>query len=228
MCGRMSLYFPKEDLEARFDAHLAEDVTYRPRYNIAPDSSIEIITSENPDEIDQYTWGFIPNLAGGPEQRFINARSETAHEKPAFRDAWVHRPCLVLTSGFYEWKQRNGGPKEPYRIYRPDNSAFALAGLWEKWTPETGDPIRTVTILTTEANAVVRPIHDRMPVVLPREREDEWLVRSADDRRDLIRPVSADLLDAHPISTMVNDPSNDDPRVIEPLRNEQAGLDRFK
>ncbi len=228
MCGRMSLYLPEEDIESRFNAEFAADVTYQPRYNIAPDSRVEIITNENTGVIDQYLWGLVPSWAENPEQGFINARAETANEKPAFRSAWANRPCLVLTSGFYEWKQTNGGPKEPYRVYRTDHAGFALAGLWEEWSRESGESIRTVTILTTEPNDVVRSIHDRMPVVLQRSEEQSWLERSPEARREMCRPFPGESLDAYPISKYVNDPSHDDPRVIEPLGNEQTGLDRFE
>lgn len=174
------------------------------------------------------TCGDSPSWSADPERGFINARAGTAHEKPAFRSAWADRPCLVLTSGFYEWKQRDGGPKEPYRVYRTDDDAFALAGLWEERSGDSGESLRTVTILTTEPNDVVRPIHIRMPVVLPRSAERSWLERSPEGRRELCRPFPEDTLDTYPISTVVNDPSNDDPRVVDPLGNEQAGLDRFE
>lgn len=224
----MSLFLPEEDIESRFDAEFAADSSYRPRYNIAPDTPIEIITNENPDVIDQYLWGLVPSWADDLMQGFINARSETAHEKPTFRSAWSNRPCLVLTTGFYEWKQANGRAKEPYRVYRSNDAAFALAGLWEEWSGDAGESIRTVTILTTEPNEVVRPIHDRMPVVLPRSDEQAWLERSPDGRREMCQPISGEELDAYPLSTFVNDPSHDDPRVIEPVGNEQTGLDRFE
>ena len=224
MCGRTSLFVPASDLEDRFEATVPAD--YRPRYNVAPGEPLEIITAEDPDRIDRYTWGLVPHWADEPMDGFINARSETAHEKPSFRDAWADRPCLVLSSGFYEWRSLNGGPKQPYRIYREDGPAFAMAGLWDV-AGENGDARPTVTILTTEPNETVAPIHDRMPVVLSRDDEEAWLRADPTERSDLCRPYAGDDLEAYPIATTVNDPGTDDARVIEPLETEQSDLDEF-
>ena len=224
MCGRTSLFVELESLEDRFDATVVSD--YEPRFNIAPGEPIEVIANDAPDQIDRYAWGLVPRWADDPEDGFINARSETADEKPAFRDAWERRPCLIPSSGFYEWRERNGGPKQPYRIYREDDVAFAMAGLWEEWTGEDEETLRTVTVLTTEPNETVEPIHDRMPVVLPRGEEETWLSADPDEREELCRPYPGDL-DAYPISTEVNDPDNDDARVIEPLEGEQTDLGEF-
>jgi putative SOS response-associated peptidase YedK len=133
MCGRNSLFIDQADLEARFDAEVVTDGGYTPRYNIAPGDDLHIITNEAPDEIDAYHWGPIPFWADEPEEGIINARSETADEKRVFEQAWESRPCLVLSSGFYEWKSPNGGSKQPYRIYREDDPAFAMAVLWDIW-----------------------------------------------------------------------------------------------
>ncbi|MFB6300228.1 MAG: SOS response-associated peptidase [Halobacteriales archaeon] len=227
MCGRTSLFVDRADLEDRFDARVVADGGYRPRFNIAPGEPLEIITNDTPDEIDRYTWGLVPHWADEPGEAFVNARSETAHEKPAFQDAWASRPCLILSSGFYEWRQRNGGAKQPYRIYREDDVAFAMAGLWAEWEGENDESFRTVTILTTEPNQIVKPIHDRMPVILPRDEERTWLTADAAERYELCRPYPGDDLDAYPISTMVNDPDNDDARVIEPAETAQSDLDSF-
>jgi putative SOS response-associated peptidase YedK len=227
MCGRTSLFVPLDDLESRFDAEYVADGGYRPRFNIAPHQPIEVISNGASDEIDQYTWGLLPPWADDLNDGFINARSETAHEKRSFKDAWESRPCLVLSSGFYEWQKPNGGPKQPYRIYREDDVAFAMAGLWQEWNGDGDDSLRSVTILTTEPNDVVEPIHDRMPVVLPETEEDLWLAAGPDERRELCRPYPEDDLDTYPISTTVNNPENDTATVIEPLGNEQSGLGEF-
>jgi putative SOS response-associated peptidase YedK len=226
MCGRTSLFIPPDDLEARFDARIVADA-YHPRFNIAPGDPLEIISNDATDEIDQYIWGLLPHWATEPKEGFINARSETAHEKPSFRDAWAKRPCLVLSSGFYEWHRPDGGRKEPYRIYREDDVAFAMAGLWEEWRHEGWNPIRTVTILTTDANAALEPIHDRMPVVLSRDDEQTWLSAGPEKRRELCRPYAENDLAAYPISTFVNNPYNDDARVIERIENTQSDLGEF-
>lgn len=226
MCGRNSLFPPALELESRFDASLAADVSYRPRYNIAPGSHLEVITNESPETIEQFHWGLLPHWADEVDDGLINARSETADEKRPFRAAWEERPCLVLSSGFYEWQRPNGGPKQPYRVYHPDLPAFAMAGLWQETTIEDA-PIHSVTILTTAPNDLVAPIHDRMPVVLPRETEDAWLRSGPDVRKDLCRPYPADDLDAYPIDTAVNNPLNDDPSVIEPATRTQSDMTEF-
>ena len=226
MCGRTSLFVSQSDLEQRFDADVASGVDYRPRFNIAPGEDLEVVTNEAPGAIEQFHWGLLPPWADAVDDGLINARAETADEKRSFREAWASRPCLVLSSGFYEWQRGNGGPKQPYRIHREDDPAFALAGLWQA-TEIDDETIRSVTILTTEPNDLMEPIHDRMPVVLPREEEDAWLSSGPEPRADLCRPYPADDLEAYPISTRVNDPSNDDARVIEPAETEQSGLDEF-
>jgi putative SOS response-associated peptidase YedK len=226
MCGRTSLFAALADVEETFDARLVADGGYRPRYNIAPGEPLEVITNEAPDAIDRYHWGLLPPWADEDDEGFINARSETASEKRSFADAWESRPCLVLSSGFYEWKATNGGPKRPYRVYREDAPAFAMAGLWDVWEGEDRS-IPSVTILTTEPNDLISPIHDRMPVVLPTDEEAAWLTGAPDERAELCQPYPESDLDAYEISTRVNDPTNDDPSVIEPLGHEQSGLGEF-
>ncbi|WP_331232270.1 SOS response-associated peptidase [Natronorarus salvus] len=226
MCGRNALFTPQGELEARFGAKIVTDGGYTPRYNIAPGDGLEVITNEASEEIDQFHWGLIPFWADEPGEGIINARSETAHEKRTFEDAWESRPCLVLSSGFYEWQERTGGPKQPYRIHREDTPAFAMAGLWEVWTNgETEIPC--VTILTTEPNEMMKSIHDRMPVVLPTDVEETWLAADPYERRELCGPYPDEDLEVYEISTQVNNPGNDDPSVIEPLDYDQSGLDHF-
>lgn len=243
MCGRTSLFIPQEDLESRFDARVVTDGGYVPRYNIAPGDDLAVITNTSTDVIDQFHWGVVPPWGDGPGDGIINARSETVAEKPVFEDAWESRPCLVLSTGFYEWRERNGGSKRPYRVYREDDPAFAMAGLWEVWSgggdrednPDSGGKASDastgsrscVTILTTEPSEVMEPIHDRMPVVLEKSAEDTWLTADPDERAALCRPYPGDDLDAYEISTRVNDPTNDDLSVIEPLEHDQSGLGEF-
>ena len=226
MCGRNSLFPPAVELETRFDSSLATGVEYSPRFNIAPGSGLEVITNDQPDKIDQFHWGLLPHWAETIDDGFINARSETADEKPAFREAWDDRPCLVLSSGFYEWQTTNGGPKQPYRIYKNDQPAFAMAGLWEETTID-GETVRSVTILTTDPNELVAPIHDRMPVVLREADERRWLEESPDSRAELCKPYPSDDLDAYEISTRVNNPANDDATVIEPADRTQSDITDF-
>ncbi|SFR97588.1 Putative SOS response-associated peptidase YedK [Halomicrobium zhouii] len=229
MCGRTSLFLEPDDLEERFGAELVTDggVDYRPRFNIAPGDDLEVITNEAPETIAQFQWGLVPSWADDPNQGMINARSETAAEKRSFGEAWERRPCLVPSTGFYEWQERDVGGKRPYRIYRDgDDPAFAMAGLWERWEGD-GESLATVTILTTEPNDVVEPIHDRMPVILEKSRERDWLDAGPDERRELCRLYPGDDLDAYPISTAVNDPSHDHAGIIEEDESEQTGLGEF-
>lgn len=224
MCGRTSLFAPPEELADRFGATVPDD--YRPRYNIAPTEPVEVITSGEPDTIQRFYWGFMPEWADTGDEGFINARAETADEKPAFEDAWASRPCLVLSSGFYEWKETDRGTKQPYRVYREDDAAFAMAGLWQRWEGD-GQSRETVTILTTEPNDLIEPLHHRMAVVLPREDEETWLTAGPEERSELCRPYPRDDLDAYKISTAVNDPSNDSPGIIDEDDTEQSGLGEF-
>jgi putative SOS response-associated peptidase YedK len=229
MCGRTSLFAPAPDLADRFDAAVPD--AYEPRYNIAPTEPVEVVTGADPAEIQRFHWGLRPSWAGADEGGHINARAETVAEKPAFADAWESRPCLVLSSGFYEWKDTGRGGKRPYRVHREGDVAFAMAGVHERWEPDDGDtdatPLDTVTILTTEPNELIEPLHHRMAVVLPADEEEQWLTGGPEERADLCRPYPDDDLDAYPISTAVNDPSNDSPGIIEPDETEQSGLGEF-
>ena len=169
-------------------------------------------------------WGLIPSWAKDPAigARMINARAETLAEKPAFRTAFRKRRCLVLADGFYEWQKRGSGPKQPYRIARGDGAPFAFAGLWERWRdPADGRSVETCTIVTTDANALLRPIHHRMPVILGPEAYGPWLDPASEAERLqalLAAEPGLDLL-AVAISTRVNKVANDDPEVLMPLED---------
>ena len=174
-------------------------------------------------------WGLIPFWAKDSKigTRMINARSETVAEKPAFRAAFRQRRCLVLADGFYEWQRLERG-KQPFYIRQRDEGPFAIAGLWEYWEgPEGG--IESCTLLTTQPNDLVRPLHNRMPVILHPDDYDLWLDRSVQEPallQPLLRPYSPEDMMAYPISTWINKPENDGPRCIEPLA--QQGQISFK
>ncbi|WP_330633592.1 SOS response-associated peptidase [Halocatena halophila] len=225
MCGRNSLFIDLEDLEQRFEAKVESEEAYETRYNIAPGGRMEIITNNSPDEIKRFHWGLIPFWADEPEEGIINARSETVDEKRVFEQSWESHPCLVLSTGFYEW-QSKGGSKQPYRIFREDDPAFAMAGIWDQWEGDSAS-ISCMSILTTEPNDLMKPIHDRMPVVLPKDAEDVWLSTGSEHRKEMCRPYPDEDLAADPITTRVNNPQNDDPQVIESIDSEQSGLDEF-
>lgn len=224
-------------LRSRFGAAPTRVVeAYVPQYNIAPSEGLVVVTNESPGTMDVFQWGFVPEWADDPDDvpAPINARRETVTEKPMFRDAVEHRRCLVLADGFYEW-QGNRGHKQPYRVCREDRQPFAFAGLWSHWTPhedaastDGAEERRTTTILTTEANAVVEPIHDRMPVILEPNEEATWLDGPLEAATGVLDPHPPDPLVAYPVSTRVNDPNNDDADLLQEIDiGTQSGLDEF-
>ena len=246
MCGRYSLTTPVEGLRQLFE--FPERPNLKPRYNIAPTQEVVAVRATPPAgaadaaemgrravgesgagrHLVSLRWGLIPSWAKDPAigARMINARAETLAEKPAFRSAFRKRRCLVAADGFYEWQTRSGGPKQPYRIARPDGGPFAFAGLWERWrNPTEGRDVESCTIVTTAANATLSPIHHRMPVILAPESYDLWLDPEAE--QDRVRGLLAadpgmDLV-ATAISTRVNKVANDDPEVILPLDGASDG-----
>ena len=224
MCGRYSIFLEPREVAERFDVAVPDDL--EPHYIAAPSQSLPVITNHDPDRVSHQQWGLIPSWADDDFQGLINARGETVTEKPAFRDAYERRRCLVLADGYYEWQQREGG-KQPYRITLPDEEPFAMAGLWERWTPSTTQTglsdfggrdasdeadatVETFTVVTTEANAFQAAYHHRMPVVLSPDEEREWL---ADPSPELLDPYDGELR-AYPVSTKVNSPANDTPDVL--------------
>lgn len=220
MCGRYSLTTPSEALADMFDAGPLD--SFPPRYNIAPTQHVPVVRLD-PDSRREWAmlrWGLIPSWAKDPAigNRMINARAETAAEKPSFRAAMRRRRCLVPTDGFYEW-QKSGNQKQPMRIELADGKPFAFAGLWEHWQSPAGDAVETFTILTTEASADLSAIHHRMPVILAPEHYQVWLEVGSGDVEivlPLLAPYQAERLVARPVSRHVNNPRNDDPRCLEP------------
>jgi putative SOS response-associated peptidase YedK len=220
MCGRFTLTATPKAIAETFQ--VPELPGLEPRYNIAPTQPVPIIRNAegaSSRALVQVRWGLIPSWADDPSigNRLINARAETAAEKPSFRAAFRHRRCLIPASGFYEW-QKVGTKKQPHYIRPPDNAPFAFAGLWEHWE-KGGGPIESCTILTTEANVLMRPIHDRMPVILGPEAWDRWLdpnEQQAAALKPLLRPCPDGWLTAYPVSTRVNNPKYDGPACIAP------------
>lgn len=218
MCGRYTLTATGE-LQARFDI-AGEAPGVAARYNVAPTQTLPVVTRNSPNQLAVMRWGLIPSWAKDASvgNRMINARAETVAEKPSFRNALRARRCLVPASGFYEWK-RDGTRKVPHYIHLTDEPLFAFAGLWEQWRSPEGETIRSYTIITTEPNALMASIHNRMPVILPREVEDDWLngeITDAGYLTSLLRPYPADAMDAYPVSPAVNSPARDTPDLIAP------------
>lgn len=227
MCGRFALYISLEELADCFDltdlpAQLA------PRYNIAPTQPVGVVRV-NPvtgkREWALTLWGLIPSWSKDPTMgaRMINARAETVDEKPSFRAAFKRRRCIIPASGFYEWMKKAGG-KQPYFITAAHGEPLGFAGLWEGWHGPNGEEIESCTILTTDANEAIAPLHDRMPVILAPEDYDEWLGDGKDAApahlarlKHLFRPYPAAQMQLYPVSTYVNSPRNEGEGCIERL-----------
>ncbi|HYL91985.1 MAG TPA: SOS response-associated peptidase [Alphaproteobacteria bacterium] len=217
MCGRYRLTAKERYMRDHFG--LDEDPVWAPRWNIAPTQPVPVIRQDAKQPRRAFSlmrWGLIPYWAKDPSIGFktINAMSETAAEKPAFRDAMKQRRCLLPADGFYEWQKMGPKEKQPYNFGLLDGSAFAFAGLWDRWRDPAGQVIESCTILTTEPNSLVAAVHDRMPAILSPEDYDLWLDPGLEDPKrvsDCLKPYEAKLMKRYPVSTRVNRPENDDP-----------------
>jgi putative SOS response-associated peptidase YedK len=211
MCGRFTLRTPKERIKREFQ--LGEEPPVEARFNIAPTQSILVVRQiEDEREGALLKWGLIPSWAKDDSMsaRLINARSETVAEKPAFREAFKQRRCIIPADGFYEWK-REGKGKQPFFFSLRDGRPFGFAGLWDRWRDEGEKVVESCTILTTEANEVLKGVHDRMPVILHPETYGVWLdtdMRVVDSLKELLGPYPASEMTAYPVSAQVNSPKN--------------------
>jgi putative SOS response-associated peptidase YedK len=238
VCGRYTLATPDPaQLRGRFG--IGESVVIRQRFNVAPGDEVLAVTTDRDGHPrgEELRWGLVPSWASDPNTglKMINARVETAAEKPAFRLAMERFRCLIIADGFYEWQPRPSRPKQPYWITRADHEPFAFAGLWSVWRPRDGageidraaPALRTCTILTTAANAEIASLHDRMPVILHRDEEAPWLSHDTTvaELRDLLRGLSAAETAARTVGTAVNDAHYDRPECLDPPTPElQASL----
>jgi putative SOS response-associated peptidase YedK len=218
MCGRYTITATPEVLRALFG--YTEQPNFPPRYNIAPTQPIPIVRLvDGKRNFALVRWGLLPSWVKDPKKftLLINARGESAAEKPAFRAAMKRRRCLIPADGFYEW-QASGARKQPYYIHKKSGEPFAFAGLWETWTGPNGEELETAAIVTTAANKTLAPIHDRMPVILAPDAFDLWLDAANVDPMTasaLIHPAPENWLEAYPISTDVNRVANDNPKLLE-------------
>jgi putative SOS response-associated peptidase YedK len=213
MCGRFTVRSNLKKVAEEFD--LSDVPVHEPRYNIAPTQDVAVVRFDRHTgtrRLDLLRWGLVPFWADDPKigNRLINARSESAADKPAFKHSMRAKRCLVVADGFYEWRKRNGA-KQPYLIRLKDDRPFGFAGLWDRWD-KNGDPIESCTILTTDANDLLAPLHDRMPVIIPRSAYGLWLdpaVTDPDMLRPLLVPFPSGEMEAYPVSTVVNSAKNE-------------------
>ncbi len=218
MCGRFTLTVQAEILRDLFELETIPDLT--PRYNIAPTQEVAAVrqTEQGSRELVRLRWGLIPSWADSPAVgvRMLNARSETVAGKPAFRSAFRQRRCLIPADGFFEW-QNQMGRKQPFYFRLRDGKPFALAGLWEHWQ-QGARIIESCTVLTTEANEIVRPLHERMPVILPPSAYETWLdpkMQRTEVLLPLLAAYPAGEMIAHPVNMRVNSPRNDDEECVQ-------------
>lgn len=220
MCGRYNLTTSSEALVEHF--LLPRQVRFQASYNIAPSQKILNIVEldDGSRKAVNLFWGLVPSWAKDSKNsvHLINARMETVREKPSFRSAFKHRRCLIPATGFYEWQKSESG-KQAFHIHRADRQLFAFAGLWEQWQHET-DTLYSCTVITTAATELMRPIHDRMPVVIPAEHYHHWLDKTAtaDQAFELLDNPAYTLMEAIPIGDWVNNPRHDDERCLQPIR----------
>jgi putative SOS response-associated peptidase YedK len=223
MCGRFTLTTDQKELAESF-AEFEVPVELSPRYNIAPSQPVAVVANNSQNRIEFFQWGLVPSWAKDPGigNRMINARSETLAEKPSFKNAYKRRRCLVLADGFYEWRKDPGAKtKTPMYIQLTSGQPFAFAGLWESWHGADGSNILSCTVITTAPNEFMAEIHNRMPVILPSNTYAQWLdpaEQAPDQLNDLLKPYPADLMKAYPVSKFVNNPKNDTPDCITPLK----------
>ncbi|MDC0760651.1 SOS response-associated peptidase [Brevibacillus sp. AG] len=223
MCGRFTLVTNLELWNARFQIEVIP-FDMQPRYNIAPGQLIPaIISDQGKRRIGQLKWGLVPFWSKDEKvgYKMINAKSETLREKPAFKNLFARKRCIIPADGFYEWK-KVGKEKRPMRIMMKTGEPFAFAGLYDTWTSPEGDKLHSCTIITTKPNEVVADIHDRMPVILNEQDEAIWLDREkfdADLLQSLLVPYDHEEMKAYPVPAMVGSPKNDIPECIEEIAN---------
>ena len=222
MCGRFTLTVNPAEVQETFSPYSFPQ-KFAPRFNIAPTQPILAIPNDDQNTADFFVWGLIPMWAKDPSigNRMINARGETLEEKPAFRSSLKYKRCLILADGFYEWKGAEGKKvKTPFFIHMKDRKPFAFAGLWDSWNSPDGSLVKSCTIITTEPNELTGIIHNRMPVILHPRDYAKWLdpsPQTPDQLKPLIKPFPAELMDAYPVSTLVNTPANDIPELVVPV-----------
>jgi len=226
MCGRYTLSPKTAVLEERFNAQIAAD-GYTPTYNAAPSQGLSVILNDDPGSIVRADWGFVPQWADRRDgvKALINARGESVADKLFFRAGFKQHRCLVLADGFYEWRRATKG-KVPYRIALKSKEPFAFAGIWSRVHDSSGSLRSTFAIITTAANQLVKLIHDRMPVILPQEDEEDWLnpQLSLDQAKAMLSPYPVERMVAYQVSLQVNSPKYNEEDLVWPVNGDAAGL----
>jgi putative SOS response-associated peptidase YedK len=227
VCGRYTLATPDHQaIRARFP--VGESIEIKQRYNIAPTDVVLTVTTDKQGAPrgELLRWGLVPSWAKDPSigSKLINARVETAAEKPAFRRAFEHYRCLIIADGFYEWRRTPGARRQPFHITRDDHEPFAFAGLWSIWHADEQRTLRTCTILTAAANPAIASLHDRMPVILTAGHEQDWLDLEAppDRLHEILAGLPARHTELAEVGFAVNDVHNDGPECLEPPTGEPA------
>ncbi|MDM9382938.1 SOS response-associated peptidase [Chlorogloeopsis sp. ULAP01] len=232
MCGRFTLSVIPEVLAQAF--HLEQVPDIEPQYNIAPTQMVGTVlynSQNHKREFQQLRWGLIPSWAKDSSMgaKLINARAETVAEKPAFRSAFKRRRCLVVADGFYEW-QKQDGKKQPYYFRLQNGQPFGFAGLWEEWESPQKQQIKSCTILTTQANDLLQPLHDRMPVILTEQDYQMWLncqMQEPEVLQQLLQPYKSEEMIGYPVSTLVNNPKHNSSECIIGLNTENAPVNQL-
>jgi putative SOS response-associated peptidase YedK len=223
MCRRFQLSVKGKEISERFNTEVFDEI-YKPSFNCAPTQLLSVISDATPHKISLLQWGLVPSwtkdLRAGNKN--FNCRAETIIEKPSFRTPFKRQRCLVPANGFYEWI--SGSVKQAYRFHLKNEALFAMAGIWDTWQKPDGSWLQSFAIITTEANEVMAPIYNRMPVILPKESETRWIY-TTDYRQllNLLKPYPADEMVCYPVSSRVNSVMNDDESLTKQIE-EQAGL----
>jgi putative SOS response-associated peptidase YedK len=230
VCGRFVRQKEVDDIIKEFGIQRVS-CDLAPSYNIAPTQQVAVIIEDGVRQLAAVRWGLVPgwadDLSGG--SKLINARAETITRKAAFKEAFQKRRCLVVADGFYEWQKTGPRPK-PIYIRLKDGRSFGFAGLYENWVSPEGPTIRTCTIITTEPNELMRPIHNRMPAIIPKDQEDRWLDPGVGDTSPLLEllcPYPAGEMETREVSTLVNSPANDSPECLAPPESVSPATDPY-
>lgn len=222
MCGRFTIIAPYENVIYRFNIKRSSPkFEFRQSYNVAPGQNIMAVVSDGKENrLGYLKWGLVPSWAKDPKigYKLINARAESVATKPSFQKAFQKHRCLIVADSFYEWTHDDPKNKRPYRFKMKNGDLFAMAGLWESWQSPEGQVVHSATIITTEANAIMAPIHNRMPVILRKEDEQKWIdpaTQNSEQLSLLLNPYDPEQMEAYEVSKEVNSPRHDDAHLID-------------